>query len=305
MIKPDSEIKYYTREEIDTGKWDDCIQKATNGLIYALSFYLDIMAENWSALIAGDYDAIMPLTWNRKYGFSYLYQPVFTAQSGLFAKDQSGLHLIDKFIGEAKKHFKFCEIHLNYDNKPAGCILRANYILKLDNAYLEIRKGYKRRLLENLEESGIHSLSYIHSDDYLPTIFLFRHEYGKRFPHVKIKHYKRFEQLCNEMFNRNMLFVRQVKDFSGNLLSSSIFFKDQRRIYNIMSVTLKSGREKRSHFYLVDQLIREFSAHNLVLDFEGSELPGVAEFYKKFGSQLHPYPFLRFNHLPFPFKFFK
>ena len=52
--------------------------------------------------------------------------------------------LIDKFIGEAKKHFKFCEIHLNYDNRPAGCILRANFILDLNNSYPEIRKGYKK-----------------------------------------------------------------------------------------------------------------------------------------------------------------
>ena len=38
MIEADSEIKFYTREEIDTGKWDDCIRKAGNGLIYALPF---------------------------------------------------------------------------------------------------------------------------------------------------------------------------------------------------------------------------------------------------------------------------
>ena len=305
MNQREMEIKYLTRAEIDTVKWDESIRKASNGLIYAMSFYLDYMAENWSALIIGDYELIMPLTWNRKYCISYLDQPPFTAQSGLFAKDKQGLSLTGPFIAEAKKHFKFCEIHLNFENDAAGCSPRANYILSLDKPYLEIRNGYKKRLLENLEEAGTRHLSYIHSDDFSPVISLFRKEYGERFSHVRTRHYRRFGLLCQELLNRKMLFVRVVKDHSGILCCLSIFFKDHRRIYNIMSVTLKSGRDNRSHFYLIDQLIREFSSHQLILDFEGSELPGVAEFYRKFGSLLCPYPFLKFNNLPFPLNLFK
>ena len=155
-----------------------------------VSFYLDIMAENWSALIAGDYDAIMPLTWNRKYGFSYLYQPAFTAQSGLFAKDQSGLHLIHKFIGEAKKHFKFCEIHLNYDNKPAGCYPACQlYFEHLTKPIWKSEKDIKKDFWKTWKNPVFIPSVIFHSDDFSPTIYLFRQEYGKRFPHVKIKDY--------------------------------------------------------------------------------------------------------------------
>ncbi len=72
-----------------------------------------------------------------------------------------------------------------------------------------------------------------------------------------------------------------------------------------MSVTVDAGRAQRANFFLMDHLIQEFSSRNMVLDFEGSELPGIAEFYRKFGSFNQPYPFLRFNHLPFPFRYFK
>jgi hypothetical protein len=300
-----SDIRFLHRHEIDIEQWDRCIVNAPNGLIYARSFYLDTMAENWSALILGDYDAIMPLTWNRKYGFSYLYQPAFTAQLGLFVKDTADQNMIELFISQMKKHFRFCEIHLNHANHPADSILRTNYILPLNNSYTEIRKGYKKRLLENLLESEKNNMTYLHSDDFSRTIFLFRQEYGKRFPQVKKRHYQQFDLLCHKMSKIRMLFIRQVRDITGDLLSSSIFFKDERRIYNIMAVTLGSGREKKSQFFLLDQLIREFSANDLVLDFEGSEVPGIAEFYRKFGPSLSPYPFLKYNLLPFPFKFFK
>ena len=59
-------IQYLTHYQIDKAKWDDCIGKADNGLIYAYSFYLDQMSKNWDALVLNDYAAVMPLTWNRK-----------------------------------------------------------------------------------------------------------------------------------------------------------------------------------------------------------------------------------------------
>jgi hypothetical protein len=102
-----------------------------------------------------------------------------------------------------------------------------------------------------------------------------------------------------------MIFSRQVRDGSGELLNTSIFLRDDLRIYNIMSVSLPEGRIKRAHFFLLDQLIAEFSERKILLDLEGSDVPGIAEFYQKFGSVNQPYPFLKYNNLPFPFRLFK
>jgi hypothetical protein len=305
MNEQGPDIRFLNRNQIDIVKWDHCITNAVNSLIYAHSFYLDIMAKNWSGLVLNDYQAVMPLTWNRKFGFTYLYQPSFTAQLGLFADNISDLDLISSFIKKAKYHFKFCEINLNAKNITPGTIQRSNYILPLTQPYTEIRKNYKKRLLENLAEAETNHLIYKQETDFYSAIRSFQSEYGKRFLHVKEQDYLNFGVLCNELQKKNMLFVRQVVDQAGNMLSSSIFFYDRQRIYNIMSVTKKNGREKKSHFLLLDQLIREFSSGSFLLDFEGSDVPGIAEFYRKFGPQLVPYHFLRFNHLPFPLRLFK
>ena len=79
-------IRYVPRHEIDTARWDACINRAANPLIYGFHFYLDHMAAGrWDALILGDYEAVMPLTWRRKYGIRYLYQPPYTQQTGIFS----------------------------------------------------------------------------------------------------------------------------------------------------------------------------------------------------------------------------
>jgi hypothetical protein len=298
-------IRYLDRNEIDITKWDQCILLSSNSLIYARSFYLDSMARQWSALVWNDYEAVMPLPWNRKFGFSYLYQPAFTAQLGVFFKNGVDNTLVEVFIEKAKSHFRFCEIHLNYANAAAESSPRANYVLDLGKSYEEIRNGYKKRLIENLQEAEPHRLQYLPFTEFPLAIQLFKNQYGKRFPEVRQADYHQFEKVCRELQQRNMILARQVRDASGELLNASIFFRDDLRIYNIMSVSLPGGREKRAHFYLLDQLIAEFAAKNIMLDLEGSDVPGIAEFYRKFGTFNQPYSFLRYNHLPFPFRLFK
>jgi hypothetical protein len=305
MNDPISDIRLLERNEIDTAQWDQCILQSANGLIYARALYLDAMAMNWSALVWRNYEAVMPLTWNRKFGFTYLYQPAFTAQLGLFFKNTADQNLVDIFIGQAKAHFRFCEIHLNFANDVPEARLRANYVLDLEKPYTVIRNGYKKRLLENLEEAGTHQLHYLPYSDFPAAIQLFKKQYGARMPQVRVRDYRRFEKLCLNLQQPGLIFARQVRDASGELLNASIFFKDDHRIYNIMSVTLPAGREKRAHFHLLDQLIAEFANSPLVLDLEGSEIPGIAEFYRKFGTRNEPYPFLKYNHLPFPFRLLK
>jgi hypothetical protein len=81
-------IRFIPRTELDTSRWNICIENATNGLVYAYSYYLDIMAPNWDALVLENkdtkgYEAVMPLTWNKKFGISYLHQPFLAAQLGI------------------------------------------------------------------------------------------------------------------------------------------------------------------------------------------------------------------------------
>ncbi len=305
MNKLPNHISYLERKQIDEEKWDQCIRQAVNGLIYGNSFYLDTMSENWRGLVLDDYSAVMPLTWNRKYGIDYLYQPPFTPQLGLFFAPSAGPAELTDFLDLAKSKFRFCEIHLNFLNKLDGGVPRANYILDLNPSYKDIRKGYKKRLLENLGEAESYELVYLPSTAFTTTIQLFKQLYGKRLVHVRNNDYSNFEKLCKILAAKTMLFVREIRDTEGELLNSSIFLQDSRRIYNIMSVSPSEGREKRAHFFLLDQVIREFAQRPLLFDFEGSEVPGIAEFYRKFGGGNQSYYFLKYNHLPFPIRLFK
>src|SRR6187549_151918 len=148
-----NQIKYLQHNEIDKAKWDACITNAPNGLIYGYSFYLDCMGKHWDALVIGDYETAMPLTWNWKYGFYYLYQPAFTASLGVFGRNVTE-EIIKRFLYEIPLKFKLIEISLNHENNfPSainGYYSRINYVLDLNKPYEDLLKAYRENHKRNI-----------------------------------------------------------------------------------------------------------------------------------------------------------
>jgi len=299
-------IRYVPRHEIDTARWDACIGQAANSLLYGFHFYLDHMAANqWDALILGDYEAVMPLTWRRKYGIKYLYQPPFTQQAGIFSARPLPPDLIAAFIQTAQKHFRFAEIFLNYGNALPAFEPRTNYVLPLDAPYPQLAANYKKDLVRNLRLAARSPLVYSTSPDLELTLESYRTEYGARTPHVRSGDYARFAALCRLCRARDELVLRAATTPGGEILSTALLLRDQNRLYLLQSTTPAAGRRHEANHYLLDQLVREWAGSGLILDFEGSELPGVARFYKNFGSKDQPYYFYRYNRLPWFISIFK
>ena len=82
-------LQYLKHGEIDFQRWDDCIDHAINSYVYAYSWYLNIVAGEWDALVEekdGKYQRVFPLPFRKKAGIKYIYQPPFTQQLGLFSR---------------------------------------------------------------------------------------------------------------------------------------------------------------------------------------------------------------------------
>jgi hypothetical protein len=262
------------------------------------------MAKHWDGLVLEDYKAVMPLTWNRKWGINYLYQPPFTQQLGIFSSLDIDEVLVKKFLAAIPTHFRFAEIFLNYKNSLKILKQHTNLILELNKPYDFIRSNYSNDLTKNLSIANRYKLKYIKNID--PDLVLkgYQQRTGPRVPHVREKDYKRFEKLCTLLLKENALILRGVYE-EEVFLCGSLFLKHDNRIYLIESITWPAARKKRANHFLLDKFIQEFSDTNLIVDFEGSDIPGIASFKKNFGSKNQPYFFYRFNRLPFLFKWIK
>lgn len=302
-------IRHVPYKEIDIAKWDNCIATAPNGLIYGYSYYLDHMAKQWDGLVLGDYEAVMPLTWNRKYGIVYCYSPPLTPQTGLFGKIPTTAEkvlLLKKIVSFAS----YGDCLFNYANKlqyPFGSVTAlTNFMITLDKDYATIRNNYNEDLLKNLKKAEKQALVYLSGIENIDnTIDGYSFLYGNRTPHVKEKDYNNFKSLCQLLLQKGQCFIREVKDDQENLLASALLLKDKRRIYNIMNSTTVLGRKKEANHFLIDNILKEFANTNMIFDFDGSDLPGVKQFYEKFGPINQPYYHWHYNKLPFFVKLFK
>jgi hypothetical protein len=55
----------------------------------------------------------------------------------------------------------------------------------------------------------------------------------------------------------------------------------------------------------MDNIIFLFAEHRMVLDFEGSEIEGIARFFKSFGAEKRNYYRYKRNRLPWLLRIFK
>jgi len=305
-----SAITFLKNKEIDKVRWDDCVNKSTSNLIYGRSFYLDCMANEWDALTGPDYQWVLPLTNRKKYGISYLYQPSFTQQLGVFLKP--GIEVPYKAIFTyLQQYYSFCETNWNFSTLPTIASLPLqvtkgnNFILELSGGYKSICSNYRHNLHRNLKKSNKLNLFYRETGDFEKCIRLYKQHYGARMPHVNENDYINFSKLCSYASQNNMIVCREVVAENEIVLSTILLLFDGRRLYNLMPTTTEAGRKIYAQHFLLDALIKEFSGKEIILDFEGSDVPGIKSFYENFGAANEPYFKVRYNCLWWPLKLVK
>ena len=303
----ESNITYLKNSEIDKTKWDECLQSVKNGLIYGYSFYLDRMADNWDALILDDYKAVMPLTWRRKIGVRYLYQPFLTAQLGVFGENIN-TDILNQFLDAIPPSFKYWDIYLNPANNYSipgyDLYQRSNYTLDLSKPYDVLYQQFNENIRRNIKrayQSGCRLQKDIPINDVIDLAWRQMNTHGKD----ENLNRNRFENLYQYLYQNGNAITYAILNDTGKLMASAVFFFSHNRAYYILVGNDPNGKTLGASHALIDGFIKDHAGRDLILDFEGSDIPSLAFFYSSFGSTREYYPGLRLNRLPFYLRWLK
>ena len=300
-------ISYLHQSNIDKKKWDECIENAGNGLIYGYSFYLDAMSENWDALVDDDYEIVMPLTWKRKYSIYYLYQPFFTASLGIFGNNISADH-VKSFLENVPKKFKYWDFYLNRKNlfsiPEFPMYERSNYILPLHENYEKLKSKYASSHVRNIKRAEQYG-NFVKKNIPIEDVVQLAKEQAKSFSKIEDKNYLDFIQLFQFLKEKNCATTYGVYSPQDKLVASCAYLFSHKRAYYILVGNHPEGRSSGASHLMINSFIKEHAGKNLTLDFEGSNIPSLAFFYKSFGSVLEKYPGIKMNKLPPIVKLFK
>lgn len=299
-----SNIEYLPNNKIDKDKWDKCIDGSPNALIYSCSFYLDHMAKYWDGLVLDDYKAVMPLTWNKKWGIYYLYQPFNIAQLGIYGKEINE-ELVTNFLNQVPKHFRYWDFPLNQQNRfviPGFPFYdRSNYILSLDQPYETLYNAFRENIKRNIKkskEAGCIIKTHVNID----VIIELNKHHNKE---ARSGDHENFKKLFHYLRQKGWAKTYGVLSNSGQLVSSCVFFFFHNRAYYILVGNHPGGRNLGASHALIDAFIKDHAGKELILDFEGSDIEGLAQFYSSFGAREEKYPAIRLNRLPWWLKWLK
>ncbi len=297
-------ITYIEHKAIDTDQWDRCLENAPNALVYAQSWYLDKICDRWDALVLGNYQYVMPLTFRRKFGITYLFQPLFCQQLGIFPTPTK--EISRQFLNEVYNRFPFAEINLNAMQLPvegAGAYEeRTNLMLWLNDSYEVLAANYSKHTSRKLKKAEKHKLSLVSSisaEEYIA--------FKKKNLSVKLseKDLRTLRSILAFALTRSLGQIYGVYSSGNELCAAAFFIRNKQRVTYLNAANSAEGKKNQAMYFLIDRFICENAGKDYLLDFEGSMVAGVARLYEGFGATPEKYHQFRFNNLPWWIKWLK
>ena len=288
-------IQLVKRNQIDEEKYNHCITKSIESSIFGYSWYLDIIADNWDALVLNDYDAVMPLPWRKKAGIKYVYPPFWLIELGVF----STLKNVDvkAFINALFMNFRFVESRLNTQNQllgfPAQKLEMQIQMLSLKDSYETILLAYNRNRKRELKKANDVHLTEQWNDDPKNLIALFKDNVGQRVEKLQEKDYQVLLKLLNVCIERNVGEVLSIYEPKSKLVGSAFFLKHQNTVTALVVSSDFKNRDNGVNTFLNDRAIFKYQKDFEIFHFGGSSMETIANYYKSFGAETKNYFLLK------------
>lgn len=300
-------IQYIKRKDLDVEKYDACIENSIQSRIYAFSWYLDIVAENWDVLVLDDYKAVMPIPWKKKYGVKYVSPPLWLLELGVFSLDVK----IDSqpFYKSLFNKFRFVESRLNtdtkVDTKSVFLLSKEMQVLSLEEEYDTVFKNYRKDRRKDLAKANKLDLTEKWKDKSDVLIELFTNNVGKRTPNILESDYVILKNLIDTCVEKRVGEILSIYDSKDQLVASGFFLKHKKKVTILVSSTDFKNRKNGANTFLIDRAIFKYEKNFDVFNFGGSSMPSIAKYFLSFGGNSLKYPQIKLNKLPFLLRLFK
>ncbi|GAB5552375.1 MAG: hypothetical protein Sapg2KO_19660 [Saprospiraceae bacterium] len=297
------QVRYLKNKDINRTRWDLAVDQSPSGLPYAYSWYLETLVGNqWDGLVFGDYDLVMPLPWNRKlFGIPQLFQPPFCQQLGVFGVEEK--QALPTFIEAIPQRFQYVLLSLatvnsNWEEWSIDGTFRTkeNLILSLDYSYEELSSNFSKSLRKRIRKAK-GQLSLESSEDVNGLIQFYQKELAGKVG-LTSDRCQRLALLFSTLLDKNMAEIYVVKTPNQQICCQGLFLKTKHRIINLFGASNDLGRKLFAMHFLLAKVLERHANQAINFDFEGSEIPGVANFFKSFGPQSAPFLEYKRDHLP-------
>lgn len=293
-----AEVRYIQGCDLDRNRWDELMLTAPNADLYGSSVFLDTMTDAWDAIVYGDYEAVLPLPVRRQFGIRYAYTLPFCGPFSVYGRFLNEVS-IDSMLRAIPQTLIRCDLNLCSTERPPkrwASVERITHQLDLSMDYSLIRNRYQATCKNLLNRGLLAGLQLTRS---YPVSSQLQMAGKNNSPGgTDRRDVLRFERLCERWKEMNEVLSLTVSSTDGRILSGGVYLRSARQLHYLLGWSSPEGKLYNASRHMLDYVIRMHAGQQLTLDFEGSDIPGVAQFFESFGAVPHRYQFLRRDTLP-------
>ena len=242
------EPKYLNHKEIDIQKWDKCIKRSVNGSIYGYSWYLNIVSDDWDAIIDEKYETIMPVTYRKFLGLKILIQPPFASNLGVYSIKVLDANMVNNFVNVLTERFRFININLNKYNKATGGFFKIKrdivYELDLIPSYKRINSLYNSTIKENLKEAQKNKITIVQGMNSNDLIRLYLNNKSLLWKLIFRKHFNKIKMLISTAIKYRVGQIYGAYTRENNLCAAGFFVWSHQKVFFLFLGEDKTGKKQ-------------------------------------------------------------
>ena len=297
-------VKHLLHHQIDTEKWDALIYKTPNADPFLLSSWLNLVEPSWSALVANDYEAVLPLFIKKRWFWTFFDLPNFIQKIGVCG---DGSYLDEIRIELLKQENKldyicFTTDPLLYDSS-SKTQNRCHQILTLKEGVRFPTKVWGRNI-RRAEASGLTDIRPLSPLEFIKAL---KAELKEKSNPYSDSDYVLLQRLAEKSIEEGFGYVEGITDSRNQILCGQFYLYIKGKIYLVACCSNEIARQNSLLHYILFCVINKGYTKDMSMrvHFGGSNIPVIADFNKNFGAEDEDFVLVYQNRLPFWLRFFK
>lgn len=290
----------------DFKEWNSFVEKSPQGSIFSKTWYLTSLQAKFNILVVEENAVILAGIVLAKNHINTYSNPMLDKYLGILLKEEdnsityknlSKQYKVQELIVNELKQYKSFDyyFHPNYRNwipfswNNFTQQTRYTYRIVLNESADSIQKkfhGTLRNDIKNAIKNEIVITQGIDFDSFYEIINKTFLRQGSKAPFDKTK----LNSFIEKMTNRGHFHFFAAMDRGGNIHAVCGIVHDNRSSYLILNGIDIEKHIRGANALMIFESIKYYKNKGLgMYDFEGSMLPGVEQFYRRFGGKLTPY----------------
>ena len=272
-------IRVIQHKELDLHRYRRCVQDSAQYVYSAMPEFLHgCHGSAWDCLIADDYTAVMPLPYRYFFGLKFIIRPVLCQQLGVFSpKDDAAVN--QQFYDQLLASSPVLYYAFNQHNLVPGTLReRCNMVLPaadfelIYKNFAPQRRNKIRKAEKNLTGRVVDDISWSQAEDFIRKYGLGLKDAAEMNRFLRVLRY--FHDNTSLWFSAYF-----IEDRMANLIA---VYEDERSAALLGSFTVPELNKFAGVSLLIGKALQKVMPGK-TFDFEGSDIPSIAEFFRGFG----------------------